>query len=162
MSRDFVFGCAMLALSGGYFLMAASLPQSLLDDAIGPQGLPKAYAYLLGALSVIQIVRSLPRRSSGVAAADPSRKDPSHGWWRPVGILLIGVAYLAIVPWLGYAVSLAGLIFATIRYQRGDGVWRAAVVATTGAVFFWLLFVRLLGIPQPAGFWSFLFQSPMR
>jgi hypothetical protein len=61
------------------------------------------------------------------------------------------------VPWLGYTLSLAGLIFATIRYQRGEGAWRAGVVATTGAVFFWLLFVRLLGIPQPAGFWPSLF-----
>jgi hypothetical protein len=156
MSRDFVLGCITLALSGGYYLMAASLPQSLLDDAIGPQGLPKAYAYVLAALSVIQMARSRPRRSTVAAATGPPRGDQSHPW-RPVGILLIGVAYLAIVPWLGYTLSLAGLIFGTIRYQRGEGIWRAGVVATTGAIFLWLLFVRVLGIPQPPGFWPSLF-----
>ena len=160
MSRDFVFGCITLALSGGYYLMAASLPQSLLDDAIGPQGLPKTYAYLLAAFSVIQLVRSRPSRST-VPATGPSRENRSHPW-RPVGMLLIGVAYLALVPWLGYTLSLAGLIFATIRYQRGEGMWRAGIVSTTGAVFFWLLFVRLLGIPQPAGLWPSLFSLPMR
>jgi hypothetical protein len=156
MSRDFVFGCATLAFSLGYYLMAAALPQSLLDDVIGPQGLPKSYAYLLAVLSVIQIARSRPRRSA-VAASDSARGDRLRAWWRPVGILLIGVAYLTMVPWLGYTLSLACLIFATIRYQGGAGAWRAGGVATTGAIFFWLLFVRLLGIPQPAGLWPFLF-----
>jgi hypothetical protein len=32
-----------------------------------------------------------------------------------------------------------------------------ALVSVSGAVFFWLLFVLLLGIPQPAGFWPSLF-----
>jgi hypothetical protein len=156
MSRDFVLGCATLVLAGGYYLMAASLPHSLLDDAIGPQGLPKAYAFLLAGLSIVQIARSLPRRSSARAASAPARGVRLHGLWRPLGLLLIGVGYLVIVPWLGYALSLAVLIFATICYQGGAGVWRAGLVATTGALVFWLLFVRLLGIPQPPGFWPSL------
>ena len=46
--RDLVFGTATLALSAGYYLMAGRIPESQLADAIGPQGLPRTYALLLG------------------------------------------------------------------------------------------------------------------
>jgi hypothetical protein len=32
-----------------------------------------------------------------------------------------------------------------------------AVVAVSGAVFFWVLFVAVLGIPHPPGIWPSLF-----
>lgn len=153
MQRDLVFGCATLALAGGYYLLSAALPHSLLDDAIGPQGLPKAYAVLLAGLSVLQIARALVRRPAALA---PRQGGHLQKLRRAMGMLMIGAAYLAFVPWLGYVLSLAGLIFATIRYQGGAGVRRAATIAVTGALFFWLLFVLLLGIPQPAGFWPSL------
>jgi putative tricarboxylic transport membrane protein len=155
MQRDLVFGCATLALAGGYYLLSAALPHSLLDDAIGPQGLPKAYAVLLAGLSVLQIARALVRRPAAAAPA-PRQGGHLHKLRRAMGMLMIGAVYLALVPWLGYILSLAGLILATIRYQGGAGVRRAATIAVTGALFFWLLFVLLLGIPQPAGFWPSL------
>ena len=43
---------AALALAAGYFLLAAAIPESQLADAVGPQGLPRIYAFLLGALSL--------------------------------------------------------------------------------------------------------------
>jgi hypothetical protein len=76
--------------------------------------------------------------------------------WRVTGMLAIGVGYILLVPWLGYIPSLAGLIFATTYYQGGSVNRQVAVVALSGAVFFWLLFVVLMGIPQPAGFWPSL------
>ena len=77
-------------------------------------------------------------------------------WWRVVGMLGIGVGYIVVVPWLGYVPSLAGLIVATTYCQGGAANRRGAVVAVSGAVFFWLLFVVLLRIPQPQGFWPSL------
>ena len=52
--------------------------------------------------------------------------------------------------------SLAALIMATTYYQGGAWNRQVAAVAVSGAVVFWLLFVMLLGIPQPAGFWPSL------
>ena len=72
-------------------------------------------------------------------------------------MLVIGVVYLAVVPWLGYILSLAGLIAATTYYQGGGLNTRVAVVAVSGAVFFWVLFVAVLGIPHPPGIWPSLF-----
>lgn len=73
------------------------------------------------------------------------------------GMLAIGAVYIAVLPWLGYMLSLAGLIIATTYYQGGALNRQVAVVAVSGAVVFWLLFVMLLGIPQPAGLWPSLF-----
>jgi hypothetical protein len=157
MPRDFVLGCGMLAFSGVYYLLAGAIPSSLLDDAIGPQGLPKAYALLLACLSSVQIIRSLARRSEREPSLSVPWSSQLRAVWRALGMLMIGAAYLVIVPWLGYVPSIAALIFVTILYQHGVGRRRAAAVAVSGALFFWLLFVLLLGIPQPRGFWASLF-----
>jgi hypothetical protein len=76
--------------------------------------------------------------------------------WRAAGMLVIGLVYLIVVSRLGYILSVASLIFVTIHYQGGAAGRRAAAVAVAGTLLFWVLFVLLLGIPQPAGFWPAL------
>jgi putative tricarboxylic transport membrane protein len=186
MTRDLVFGGAAFALAVGYYLLAVTIPTSLLADAIGPQGLPKAYAVLLAGLSLVLVIRSVPhavrlkpdttskppdtasepivrsvRLQPDIESADS--REPAierHTRWRVAGLLAIGIAYVIVVPWLGYMLSLAALIMATTYYQGGALVVmkrQVAVIAVSGAVVFWLLFVMLLGIPQPAGLWPSLF-----
>ena len=152
MNKDLAFGTAALALSAGYYWAAAGIPESQLADAIGPQGLPRTYAVLLAALSMVLILRSLTRTV---------RLQPDSGstMWRGAGMLAIGIVYIVVVPWLGYLLSLAGLIFATTYYQGGSinrPVLSAAIVAVSGAVFCWVLFVLLMRIPQPPGLWPSL------
>jgi putative tricarboxylic transport membrane protein len=155
----------MLAVAGGYYAAATLIPESQLADAIGPQGLPKTYAIVLALLSFVLIGQSLWR-----VRKDPpyEQKDPANVaaqesaysprvLWRVGGMLLIGVVYIIGAPWIGYIPALAALIMVTTYYQGGGIKRRVALVSVSGAVFFWLLFVLLLGIPQPAGFWSSLF-----
>jgi hypothetical protein len=66
-------------------------------------------------------------------------------------MLLIGIVYIVLAPWLGYLLSIAGLIFATTYYQGGTVGRPAALVALCGGVFFWVLFVAFMGIAQPPG-----------
>jgi hypothetical protein len=153
MDKDFVFGCATLALAAGYYLAAAAIPQSQLADAIGPQGLPKVYAILLAGLSLILMVKALARRRVASTPSSVSRGAQRRVLWRVAGMLAIGILYIVVVPWLGYILSLAGLIFATTYYQGGAVNRQVALVAVSGALFFWLLFVMLLHIPQPPGLW---------
>ena len=148
MNRDLVFGAACLAVAAGYYLMASAIPESALSDSVGAQGLPKTYAVVLGALSLVLIARSARQQSSVKAPASLARV---------AGMLLIGILYLAVVPWLGYILSLAGLIAATTYYQGGGLNTRVAVVAVSAAVFFWVLFVAVLSIPHPPGIWPSLF-----
>ena len=175
MGREVLFGTFALCAAGTYYAAAAAIPRSGLADAIGPGGLPKAYAIVLAALALVLIVRSsmvarhplkgrpTSRDSRAHAVADPTTFRPVVS--RAVWMLAIGIAYLMLVARTGYIVGLAGLILASVYAQRAsrrpphDGspfnlrFRDAALVAVSGAVFFWIVFVRLLGIPQPAGFW---------
>jgi putative tricarboxylic transport membrane protein len=155
--RDLRFGCVMLAISAGYYWMATLIPTSQLADAVGPRGLPTMYAALLALLSIILIVGSLLRRRGALPADDSSSRDvQGRTGWRVAGMLGIGVIYIAAAPWLGYLLSIAALILATTYYQGGALNRYVALVAISGAVFFWLLFVVLMRIPQPPGWWPSL------
>ena len=147
MNRDVALGCLMLVVAGGYYAAATLIPESQLDDAVGPQGLPRIYAVVLVALSLILIAKS--------AKAAPDEQRYAVGG--VAGMLLIGVLYIVAVPWVGYVPSIAALILVTIHYQGGAINRRVVLVSVSGAAFFWLLFVFVLGIPQPAGPWSSLF-----
>ena len=157
MDKDVLFGSATLALSVGYYWMAAAIPPSQLADAIGPQGLPKAYAILLAVFSLFLIGRSLARRSdvrTRTAGAGP--RGERSPLWRVAGMLAIGIVYILVAPWLGYILSIAALLIATTYYQGGAINRQVAVVAASGAIFFWFLFVVLMRIPQPPGWWPSL------
>jgi hypothetical protein len=55
-----------------------------------------------------------------------------------------------VAPLVGFGAGLALLIAAVAVYEGMRLSWRLAVVAAAGALGFWLLFVRLLGVEQPA------------
>lgn len=156
MNRDLALGGTTLAIAGGYYLLAAQIPESQLADAVGPQGLPRIYAYILGALSLALIGSSL---RSSTRQSNPESRTPSQGSTilRPLGVIAIGLIYIVVVPWLGYIVSLATLIAATTYYQGGGFSRSVVVVALSGALLFWGLFVAILGIQHPAGIWPSLF-----
>lgn len=150
-NRDLVFGSATLALAAIYYALTVTIPQSDLADPIGPQGLPKTYAAVLAVLSIILIVRSI-KRPTNLAPANPLTREPAN-LGRVLGMLLIGVAYIVVLPWLGYLLSVAALIAATTYFQGGSLNLRSIVVAISGALCFWVLFIWLLRIQYPAGLW---------
>ena len=147
-----MFGVVCLALAAGYYAMAAAIPESALSDTVGAQGLPKTYAIVLAVLSSILIIRSIA--GAGAETARATHRTPVL---RVAGMLVIGILYLIVVPWIGYILALTGLIAATTYYQGGGLNARVAVVALSGALFFWVLFVAVLGIAHPPGIWPALF-----
>ena len=74
------------------------------------------------------------------------------------GMLLIGVLYVAIVPWLGYLLSIAHADRRTRRGIRaGPSIAAWSSSPASGALILWLLFVAFLRIPQPPGAWTSIF-----
>ena len=160
-NRDLVFGSATLALAAIYYALTVTIPQSDLADPIGPQGLPKTYAAVLAVLAIILIARSMKRPANlaptnpeltNPESANPRTNEPAN-LGRVIGMLLIGVAYIVVLPWLGYLLSVAALIAATTYFQGGSINLRSILVAISGALCFWVLFIWLLRIQYPAGLW---------
>ena len=146
MSQNLILGAVTLAVSVVYYWMAAAVPVSRLSDSIGPQGLPKAYAVVLAGLSLVLIAGSLRGPEESVGESSGASALP-----RAAATLFIGVAYVLIAPYLGYMLSITALILATTYYQGGTLTRYSAIIALTGGVLFWVLFVVLMGIAQPAG-----------
>lgn len=159
MNRDLVFGSATLAVAAVYYALTSTIPESQLADPIGPQGLPTTYAIVLSVLSIVLIARSLRSANREPANREPANlriPDPVSRILRVLGMLLIGVAYIVVLPYLGYLLSVAMLIAATTYFQGGAVNGRTIVVALSGAALFWMLFIWLLRIQYPAGLWPSL------
>ena len=174
MNRDLVFGSATLAVAASYYALTSTIPQSQLADPIGPQGLPKTYAIVLAVLSIVLIARSLRTANHEPPNPEPSNHEPPNpepsnpepsnpepanrrgGTVRVAGMLLIGIGYIAVLPYLGYLISVALLITATTYFQGGRVNGRTLAIALSGAALFWVLFIWLLRIQYPAGLWPSL------
>ena len=157
MNRDLVFGSATLAVAASYYALTSTIPQSQLADPIGPQGLPKTYAIVLAVLSMVLIARSLRTANPEPPNPGPANREPTNrGMVRVAGMLLIGVGYIAVLPYLGYLISVAMLITATTYFQGGRVNGRTLAIALSGAALFWVLFIWLLRIQYPAGLWPSL------
>jgi hypothetical protein len=170
--RDLIGGVAAIVIGAGYLAMAMGLRESALADAVGPAGFPKALAWTmigLGLILVAQAVWALRRSHAahapaGVAPAPTdddldaqARRAGLAGALRAAGMLGLGIGYLVVIPWLGYIPSVALLIIAAALYQGAALSWRVFAIGVAGALAYWLVFVRLLGIPLPGGWLGSLF-----
>lgn len=156
-SRDIWIGLVMLLVAVVYWLEADKIRISPLDGPVGAAGLPKTLAYALATLAVILIVRSLfgalagDKSAAPGDSAQPSFAETMRPHVRAIGMLAIGVGYLLLVAWLGYAITIAALLLAVSLYIGASLNLRTVLIAVTGGLFFHLLFVEFLGISLPAG-----------
>lgn len=161
LSRDLVGGVASVVIGAVYLYFAYQLRSSALDDTMGPGGMPRILGWLLVGLGVVLAVQSLvraPAAASGRGAAAEAPKGEWDGQGRKIyyaaGLLAIGVAYLFIVPTLGYVLSVALLIIATAAYLGAGLRTRVVAIGIGGAIFLYAMFVTLLGVRMPAGILS--------
>lgn len=171
MLRDVWIGLVLFAFSILYWLEADTIRISPLDGPVNASGMPKMLAYALGGLALVLVVRSLSlhlmarsiARTAGPAVptqSDDVREDNGHGpMWRhmrAIGMIAIGIGYLLVVPYLGYALSIMGLVTGVALYNGARLDMKTAAVAVGGGIFFYLLFVLFLDIPLPPGVWPSL------
>jgi putative tricarboxylic transport membrane protein len=147
MKKDVVSGCVLVLVALAYYGASTAIQSSTLEDEFGPGGLPFILATLLGLVGAVIALR-------GLALAPPAAAFGSgelRRFARGLGVLAIGFAYILLVPYLGFILTIALLIVAVALYEGLPLSWRVPAVAGAGAGFLWLLFVKLLGVPQPAG-----------
>lgn len=156
MNKDLLSGVVLLAVAGTYYFWTTQIADSTLSDEIGAGGLPKVLAVILAILAVCLIGRTLIAarlRPAAASQADPDAEehDDNARLPRAVGFLLFGVAYVALISFVGYIVATALLIGAVAVYEGSPRTWVIPAAAIGGAIFYWAIFVKLLGVNQPVG-----------
>jgi hypothetical protein len=153
--RDLICSLVLFAIAAVYYVLARDLGQTALSDAIGPAGLPRVYAAVLAALAVLQALTAVlgRRRRMRAPAAAVREARPARQLWRALGALGIGVAYLVLVPVIGYPLAVALAIASMAAYQGEQLGWRLALISVAGAVALFVLFDLVLGVQMPAPAW---------
>lgn len=156
MPRDFWIGLVTLGFAVLYWLEAAKIRISPLDGPVGASGLPKTLAWALGTLSVLLILKAVAEKLRAAPAAPGAGPQEGfaarmHTHLRALGMLGIGVAYVVLLPFLGYALSIMLLLATTALYIGGGLTLRTGAFMVGGAIFYYALFVAFLGIPLPDG-----------
>jgi cell division protein FtsW (lipid II flippase) len=149
MSREFACGAMVLALAVAYFVAAAEVPQSMLSDEVGADGVPKAIAVVLAILGVAQLARAAFARR--VAGPDELSHDETAAHLRAIGVIVIGIVYILAAPYLGYPLAATALIFAMALYAGMPVSLRLAAVSVGGGFVMWVMFVKALGVAMPVG-----------
>ena len=149
-NKDVASGIILLIVAALYYAATLQIPESSLSDEVGAQGMPLILAILLALLAVLITARGLIlARKPGPAAAAQTDDEEEATPQRALGFLAIAAGYVIVAPLVGFAPALALLIAAIAIYEGALPTWRTALVAIVGALGFWLLFVRLLGVEQP-------------
>ncbi|WP_342362815.1 tripartite tricarboxylate transporter TctB family protein [Terrarubrum flagellatum] len=155
MTKDMWGGVALLIIAAAYYIGIGQIAESTLSDDVGATGLPRMLALSLAVVALALIARSLiAARAATVTAAGAANDDEEEETAtlpRAIGLLLFGAAYILILPYAGYLVSIALLIAGVCAYEGAARDWRLPVIAIAGAALYWAIFVKLLGVHQPAG-----------
>ena len=158
MRSNLIAGVVLLAFSVIFWLGADAIPKSRLGGSVGADGLPKTLAIALGVLSLGLIAQTvLMARAAPAAAEERERRiERRNLHLRALGMIVIGAVYVAVVPYLGYVLSIARLLLACALYSGKRPSRGLGLFTILGAVVFYVLFVRILDVPLPAGFWPSL------
>lgn len=160
MRREWIAGLLLTGLACGYYLMADALPRSFLSDEVGADGFPKLLAISLFVLSSVLVVQGALTRPS--VSAEETRERAAaekHAALKAAGMLLLGIAYLLMVSWVGYPIAAALLIGMVLFFQREPPSLKLVLTACLGGIFFWVFFVFALNVPMPLGIWAQLFSG---
>ena len=155
-ARDLLGALFLLLVAGGYHVASLGINESALADEVGASGLPMVYASALAALAIAVAIKALlSMRIGRRTAAGPVNdlRGEGHKLLRAAGMLAIGIGYVAIVNFIGYALSLVAVIALVAAYQGERMDRRLTGIAIGGGALFFAFFGIVLGVDMPPGFW---------
>ena len=155
MPKDLAGAVLLLLVAAGYYALAGGINRSALDDGVGAAGIPLIYAAMVAAMGLALAAKAAGARWFGRAAPRLAGAEGRRLLGAAV-MLGIGVAYVAVVGFLGYPLAVAGVLAGAALYQGERPGWRLARIAVAGGAAFWLFFDGLLRLDMPSGFWPAL------
>lgn len=159
MRGNLVTGILLLVFSVIFWLGADAIPKSRLGGSVGADGLPKMLAIALGVLSIGYIAHTLLTARMAGPIIRRQHESNTVDYTRhlmAVGMIVIGAVYVAIIPYLGYTPSIALMLLSVAVYNGKRPSRGLFLFVGLGAVGFYVLFVRILDVPLPAGIWPSL------
>ena len=156
MPKDLAGAVLLLLVAAGYYALAGGINPSALDDGVGAAGIPFIYAALVAALGLALAAKAAAARWWFGRAAPRLADVESRRLLGAAVMLGIGVAYVAVVAFLGYPLALAGVLAGAALYQGERPGWRLVRIALGGGAAFWLFFDGVLRLGMPSGFWPAL------
>lgn len=148
---DFCLGLGAIALSAGYLYVASGIQESLLSDAVGAGGVPRALGWVMATLGLLLCVRSVsfaagPAKAATAPPQDSTAAPSRHPHLQALGLLGILIGYVVLAPYLGYAVAVAVLVAAVAAYGGAAIDRNLLLISAAGGLVLWLVFAKLLGI----------------
>jgi cell division protein FtsW (lipid II flippase) len=159
MRRDWIAGISLLGLSGAYYWIATQIPRSQLSDVVGAASYPKLLAIVLAILSLFLVVSGVLTKPPVGENQKEKHEEDKKEFLKAGGTILIGIGYLIVIKWTGYAIAVTLLMIAMLMYNHEKLSWKSAGISIIGGVFFWFVFAFLFDIPVPEGVWLQWFQG---
>lgn len=141
---DKVAAVLLVGLSVGVFVVSRDFPSGF-GESPGAAFFPRLIASAIALLAGVLFVRSVT--SSDVRAYDVSATDVRR-FAVPVAFL---VAYVALMPILGFVLDTVVFLVALMRYSGVGSYWRSTTLALGLALTFHYVFGEFLHIPLPEG-----------
>jgi putative tricarboxylic transport membrane protein len=150
---DRITGALGVLLSVGYVLYARDIEDSLLADGVGANGVPIGVGVVLLLASLALFCKSWAASSSTAEPDAVEEGAAKHPHRMALGLLCILAVYVALLPLLGYVVSI-GLLVGSVAWLAGARK-RVSVLACMliAGPALWLMFDWALEIHMPVGLW---------
>ena len=147
---------ALMAIAVGWIYLASRLPFPLFAQIsnIAPGHYPMAVAALLGLLGTILFAQTIfsPDNQGHHPLVPPAGKSKAAQHFLPGFALFL--AYVMVLPWIGFTVSSFLFVFCFVRWKGRYGILAAGALAIGIPALLWSIFTYLLAVPLPQGSWG--------
>jgi putative tricarboxylic transport membrane protein len=157
-TADRISGALGMALAIAYVLHAHSIEDSMLADAVGAAGVPTGVGVMLALASLALLLKTFRSVSDDLTEEmdEPEMEAASvapspHAM--AAGLLLILAVYVALLPVLGYVLSIGLLIGAVAWFAGARQLFSVIACMVVAGPLLWLLFDWALEIRLPVGLW---------
>lgn len=155
MNSTYVVGVGALILTGVFYTQAENLP------SVAKQ-LPMPLIMIVAILAVLMILEEAlkQRREQKQSSTQTTQKSDVHdsdgeapldpiNWRVFVSFLLALLAYIWLIPILGYVITTAAFIVGVLLCSKTIKPVTSLLIALGFTAFVWLVFVWALGLPVP-------------
>ena len=149
---DLVGGGIFVAL--GILIILLTLGFPTLEKAHpGPSLFPRILAILFISFGGIVFLRGLKGEKKGVMVEVQGDEGVTPNYFNPIFVLILIGAYIALYNWLGFYLTSTLLLF-LLMIKLKVSYLRSVLISILLTLFVDVMFVKILRVPLPIGFWG--------